>query len=97
MPIYFFRDKTTGEVREEMISMSQREEVLKDPNIEQIITAPALISGVVGISMKNDDGFKEVLSKAAEAHPSSPLADKVLTKGIKETKTKQVIKKHLGI
>ncbi len=40
-------------------------------------------------------GFNEVLSKVAEAHPGSKLADTHGNKTIKDIKTKQVIKKHI--
>ena len=42
------------------------------------------------------DKFNEVLSKVAEAHPTSAVADKHGRKGIKEAKTAQIVKKHLG-
>jgi hypothetical protein len=34
------------------------------------------------------------LSRIAEAHPTSPFADRFGKKSIKEIKTKQVIEKH---
>lgn len=97
MPTYIFKRISTDEIWEEFISFAEREERLKDPDIIQVITAPAFVSGIMGLTMKNDDGFKEALSKAAEAHPSSPLADRELKRGVKEVKTKKAIKKHLGI
>jgi hypothetical protein len=96
MPLYTFKRLSTNETWEDLVSLSRREEILKDKDVVQIIYAPAIISGVVGISIKTDDGFKEVLSKAAEAHPTSPLADRVLKRGNKEVKNRQVAKKHFG-
>jgi len=91
MPIYEFRDKTTGEEWEEFLSFSGREEKLKDSNIEQVITAPAIISGIAGVTHKNDSGFNDMMSRIAKANPTSPLADKYGDKGIKATKTREAV------
>ena len=73
MPLYTFRDINTGEQFDEMMSMSAREQYLKDnPNITQEIVKLNMVSGVGGI--KNDAGWKENLSRIAEAHPNSTLA-----------------------
>ena len=91
MPIYEFRDKTTGEEWEEFLSFSGREEKLKDSNIEQVITAPAIISGIAGVTHKNDSGFNDMMSRIATANPTSPLADKYGDKGIKASKTREAV------
>lgn len=91
MPIYEFRDKTTGEEWEEFLSFSGREEKLKDSNIEQVITAPAIISGIAGVTHKNDSGFNDMMSRIATANPTSPLADKYGDKGIKAAKTREAV------
>lgn len=96
MPLYDFMRISTGETWEELMSISNRDELLKDSDIIQIPAAPRIVSGVVGISMRTDDGFKEVLSKVAEAHPASALYEKHAQKGVKEVKTNQVIEKHFG-
>ena len=44
--------------------------------------------------MKNDSGWKDNLSRIAEAHPTSALADRYGKKTIKQLKTKQVLEKH---
>lgn len=96
MPTYEFLNTETGEEFEVLMKISEREEYLKNnPHIQPILSAPALVTGV-STSNKVPDGFKEVLSKAAEAHPSSPLAQKHGRKSIKQVKTEQVVKKHLG-
>ena len=41
-----------------------------------------------------DSGWKETLSKVAEAHPMSALANEMGTKSTKQIKTEQVMKKH---
>jgi hypothetical protein len=94
MPVYEFRDKTTGEQWEELLSFSAREELLKDPNIEQVITAPAIISGIAGVTHKNDSGFGDMMSRIAAANPTSPLAEKYGDKGIKASKTREAVNRQ---
>lgn len=93
MPLYTFRDKTTGEEWDELLSFSGREELLKDPNIEQVITAPAIISGISGVTHKTDSGFKDMMSRIAEANPHSPMAQTHGSKGIRESKTRAAVNK----
>ena len=52
--------------------------------------------GGTGDRIKNDAGWKENLSRIAEAHPSSALADRYGKKTTKEIKTREVLKKHKG-
>ena len=52
------------------------------------------IAGGTGDRIKNDDGWKENLSRIAEAHPRSSLADRYGKKTIKQSKTDAVLKKH---
>ena len=42
MPLYSFKNKKTGKTWDEILSFKEREELLKDKNVEQIITAPML-------------------------------------------------------
>lgn len=93
MPTYTFRDKTTGEEWDEFLSLSGREERLKDPNIEQVPFAPAFVSGIAGKTHKNDSGFNDMMSRIAAANPNSPLADKYGDKGVKASKTREAVKK----
>lgn len=91
MPLYTFKNVTTGEMWEELLSFSSREELLKDPNIEQVIYAPAIISGISGVTHKNDSGFKDLVSRIADANPHSPLAQEHGRKGVKESKTREAV------
>jgi hypothetical protein len=96
MPTYNFLNIDTGEEFESFMKISEREEYLKtNPQIQSVMTAPAIVSGV-STSKQNrvPDGFKEVLSKISEAHPASAVADKHGRKSIKQARTEQVIKKH---
>ena len=98
MPTYEFLNTETGEEFEVLMKISEREEYLKNnPHIQPILSAPALVTGV-STSKQNrvPDGFTEVLSKVAEAHPTSEVAKRHGRKGIKASKTEQIVKKHLG-
>jgi hypothetical protein len=97
MPTYTFRDKTTGEEWDEFLSFSAREERLTDPNIEQVPCAPAFVSGVSGMTHKTDSGFNDMMSRIAKANPASPLAEQYGDKGIKASKTREVVKKAKAI
>ena len=95
MPIYTFENTKTGKVYDEMMSISEMEDYLKkNKHIKQQIHSVNIIGGIQGITHKNDQGFKEVLSKVAEAHPRSALAKEHRKRTIKEVQTDNVIKKH---
>jgi hypothetical protein len=94
MPIYTFRDKNTNEVFDITLRMSDYDDYLKsNQDIERYIgSAPSVIGGVGGI--RTDNGFKEVLSKVAEAHPNSELADKTLSRSSTQVKVDNVVNKY---
>ena len=98
MPTYTFYDNQTGEQFDALMKISEREEYLKNnPHITPVVTSAQIVSGVSGSKQyRVPDGFKEVLSKASEAHPLSPLANKHGKKSIKQIKTEKIVKKHLG-
>ena len=96
MPTYDFYNKETGETFERFMSISAREEYLKEnPHIEQVLGATATVGGV-SITGKVPDGFKEVLAKVSENHKGSAVAAKHGKKSMNEIKTKQIVDKHLG-
>ena len=93
MPTYTFHNISTGVVEEKMMKISEMEKYLVDnPDVEQVHTGINIVAGVGGI--KSDSGWKDNLSRIADAHPNSSLADRYGNKSIKEIKTKQVVKKH---
>ena len=95
MPTYDFENTETGEVFEEMMSISAREQYLKDnPHIRQLVSGINIVSGVAGKSYRQDSGWKDNLSRIAEAHPGSPLAYRHGKKSTKDINTRQVLKKH---
>jgi len=96
MPTYLFKDKNTGEYFEEFMSISAYHLFCKDhPEFERVVEAPAIVSGVATTG-KVPDGFKEVLSKVSEAHPTSAVAERHGRKTIKDVKTRDIIKKHVN-
>ena len=96
MPRYDFLNTETGEVKEYTMSWKELDQFKEDnPHLKQQVTTSGFISshGMQGKMAKS--GFNEVLSKVAEAHPGSALADTHGNKSIKDIKTQQVIKKHI--
>ena len=100
MPIYSF-ENDKGETWDEMMSWDDRCIYLKEnPTIKQIITgAPNINKGGTGDRTKTDGGFKDVLSRVAEANPYSPMADdfgKKDSKSVKLRNTVKDVKKRVG-
>ena len=97
MPIYTFENTKTKKVYDEMMTISEMEEYLKkNKHIKQRVTRINIASGVMGAgSLKTDNGWNDNLQRIAEAHPNSALADRYKKRGIKEVKTREVVKKHL--
>jgi hypothetical protein len=97
MPTYTFINKETNEVFDVILSMKEYDEFKsKNPNCERHFDeAPKVVSGT-STTNRVPDGFKEVLSKVSEAHPTSVVAQRHGKKSIKQIKTEQIVKKHLG-
>ena len=97
MPTYDFLDTKTGETFEKFLSLSGKDEYLKEnPHIQQVhLGAMSIVSGV-SITGKVPDGFKEVLAKVSENHKQSSVANRHGKKGIKESQTQRIVDKHLG-
>lgn len=98
MPTYDFRDTVTGDVFEKFMSISSKEEYLKEnPHIEQmLISAPAMVSTTTTSKQNRvPDGFKEVLSKVGHHHPNSKVGMEHGDKSIKAVKTREIVRKHV--
>ena len=99
---YAFKDTNTGKIVRYDMKISEYDAFkAKNPHLERYHeTAPGFMDGDAagpsGFKSKLDGGFKEVLSKVAEAHPTSSVAQKHGKKSIKQSKTEQIVKKHLG-
>jgi hypothetical protein len=95
MPLYDFYNSKTKKTTEELMSISDKEKYLaENPHITQAIPSEMhIVSGVMGITHKVDSGFNDVLSKIADHHPASALADKVGKRSIKDAKTNAAVEK----
>lgn len=94
MPTFTFRNTDTGEEFDDFLSNDRREELLeKNPHIKQMPSTFS-ITGGTGDRIKNDAGWGEVLSKAAEAHPASELGQRYGKQSSKDIKTNAVMAKH---
>jgi len=95
MPVYTFYNKRTKKEYDEMMTSAEMEEYLsKNKHITQVIKGLNIVRGVQGISHKTDGGWKDNLSRIAEAHPNSALAQRYGKKTIKQSQTETVLAKH---
>ena len=95
MPTYDFEDTNTGETFEALFSFAEREEfLLEHPHMRQLPpTQINIVSGISGMTHKNDAGWNEILQRIAEANPNTALANKVAGRSTKEKKTAEVVEK----
>ena len=95
MPTYRFYNKNTKTEFEEYMTISDMEKFTKKKHIKLLPpTQMNIVSSVGSIDSKTDSGFKEVLSKAAEAHPNSPLAERYGRKTVRQTQVEAARKKR---
>ena len=95
MPNYNFKNNKTGEEWEEFFTMSGKDLFLaQNPDVVQLPSLFSMSASGTGDRIKTDSGWKENLSRIAEAHPNTPLGDKYNKKSTKDIKTRQVLKKH---
>jgi hypothetical protein len=76
MPTYRFRDKTTGKTWTDFMTISARDELLLDENIEQLVNgAPMIVSkvGRFGHRVRPDDAFRDKLKEIKKANPKSTI------------------------
>lgn len=96
MPTFRFMNLKTGEEFEDFISNSEKEKLLaKNKHIKQIPTGFAIVTTVGSIDSKTDNTWKEVLAKVAEHHPNSQVGDRYGKRTIKQSRTNDVIRKHV--
>ena len=96
MPTYTIHDTKKDEFFDTICTWGELQLFLdENPQCRKIITAPNIVSGISGKTHKLDDGFKENMSRIAEAHPNSPMAQTYGTsRNHKEIKTYNAITKH---
>lgn len=80
MPLYDFKDLTSGEVYTKMMSIADMQEYVKDKNVQQVIGSPMIIGEVSGsVGRKAGDGWKEVQQRIKKGLPPR-LRDNINTK-----------------
>ena len=95
MPRYDFYNKQEDKYFDEFMSYDEKVEYLKNnPNIESADYLNMNVVSGVTKSEKGDSGMREVFSKIAEKHPTSPLAERYGKKSIKKIKAKRAYDKH---
>ena len=95
MPRYDFYNKQEDKYFDEFMSYDEKIEYLKNnPNIESADYLNMNVVSVVTKSEKGDSGMREVFSKIAEKHPTSPLAERYGKKSIRKIKAKRAYDKH---
>lgn len=95
MPIYTYYDPETEDEWDELWSYDTHKQFLADnPNLQQRFHAPNFVSGIAGVTHKNDSGFNDMMSRIAAANPTSPLADKYGDKSVKASKTRAAVKRQ---
>ena len=79
-----------------MVTIAEMEAYMKkNKHITQVPQVLNISGGVMGVNMKNDGGWKDNLSRIAEAHPTSALAERYGKRTAKEIATRKVVQKHL--
>lgn len=72
MPTYTFEDKDTGETETVILTLSEREQYLKDnPNKRQLIVNSN--GFIAGVSMKPDNVFRDMLKEMKKVNPGSTI------------------------
>ena len=96
MPTYIFKNKKTGVVYEDFMSISDMQKIISNPNMELVIESVNIVTSQGdNIDAKTDDGWKETLSKISEAHPDSELTKQYgKRRSNKDVKVEKIRKKH---
>ena len=97
MPTYRFKNLKTGVEYEDFMSIAEMEKLKKNPKIELLPpTTVNIVSSVGSLDGKTDSGWKEVMSKVSEAHPSSPLAERYGKRTVRQTQVQAARKKRIN-
>ena len=74
MPTYTFKNDSTGEEWTTIISMADRDTVLQDPNVRQlIVSAPSFAHAERLGRVKPDREFRDMLSYIKKRNPGSTI------------------------
>ena len=96
MPTYTIKNNEDNKHFDTVCSYDELQVFLNEhPDFSKVLTAPNIVSGIDGKTHKVDDGFKENMSRIAEAHPNSPMAQTYgSNRNHKEIKKYNTITKH---
>ena len=96
MTIYTIKNLETEEVFDIDVPAKDLDSYLeKHPQHRWLINPPNIVRHTSTMkTMRTDDGWKENLSRIAEAHPTSALGQNYKKKTAKEVKTLNIAKKH---
>ena len=95
MPTYNFKNTKTGEEWEEFFTMSGKDLFLEqNPDVVQLPSLFSMSASGTGDRIKTDSGWKENMSRIAEAHPGTPFASRYGKDSTKNINTRKVLKKH---
>jgi hypothetical protein len=74
MPTYSFKNKKTKRSYELFLTLSEREQYLKDhPNVVQEIVGTAIVSGAGDIRSKIPNDFKDLMNNIKKHHRHSTI------------------------
>ena len=99
MPLYDFYNENTDKIETHSMRISELDQFKEDnPHLSQkIFSAPSLARDSGMIQGKMDDGWKENLTRIAEAHPTSALAERQGGRKTKQLKTQEALNKHTSV
>lgn len=63
MPTYTMKHKQTGEEKEMILSLSERDQLLSEGEWSQMLSTPKFVSQTMGTLRQAGDGWKDVLKK----------------------------------
>lgn len=75
MPTYVFRNINTGEEFEKFMSISARDEYLREnPHLDSVIGLTGIVHET-GTNLRVSDGFREVMSKIKSTYRVNSIKD----------------------
>ncbi|CAB4124152.1 hypothetical protein UFOVP49_33 [uncultured Caudovirales phage] len=93
---YTFKIIKSGKIVSYDMKVSEYDEFkINHPELERYIDSAPVFNYRGSSDFKTDNTWNEVLSKVAEKHPGSPLAEKHKKKTSKEIKTRDIFNKHV--
>lgn len=105
MPVYTFRNKRSGKLKEYEIKLADYDQFKADhPNLERVIDSVGIAfrgrgdRTVSELAAKKDPGWGEVLAKIGQQNPHSEINSQFTkNKTIKKLKAEAVVEKHAKI